>query len=447
MRIKFLSVIISFLLVSIGISSCMDSEEYAYSTDATIHAFGIDTIKGKSYQFTINQLDRHIYNRDSLPVGSDTIIDRIYLDTLLVTGWVTSNDTLVSVEDSLNLTPAINRAWGDGIKLKAFAADGISSREYTLSVHVHLQEPDSLVWEDMQQVAPVFSATINEGEQKSVIWKDELLVYSAHNKLYRTPIHFLTVAENRYGWSEEAVSGLPTDVVLTSMINFGDVLYVLTKEGDLYTSATGSTWEKNDSLSGNMVALVGSLPANEVSGLPTTLMGICKDENGKQIYCTTSDLSAWTIGEEIAEGFPTENIYSAALTTANGVGKLIAVGMPQANENATTPWFTMDGNGWASLATTSFDAYCPAIDHPAIIYYGGDFYMFGGSFEAIYKSVAGIAWEETEELFLLPEAFKDKGSYSLTVDKENYIWIVWGGNGTPNEVWRGRLNRLGFTIQ
>lgn len=447
MRIKFLSVIISFLLVSISITSCLDSEEYAYSTDATIHAFGIDSIKGVYHSFTIDQLNRHIYNRDSFPVGSDTILDCIYLDTLIVTGWVTHADTLVSVEDSVNLTAAINCAPGSGMKFKAYAADGITSREYTLSVHVHLQEPDSLVWEDMQLVAPVFSAEVNAGEQKSVILADELLVYTAPNKAYSTDIHYLSLAGARYGWDDEVVSGLPADAKLTTVLNFSEVLYMLTESGDIYSSTDGRNWEKNENLSGNMVSLLGSLPANDVSDMEATLMGICKDESGVNTFCLTTDATTWTLGEEVPIGFPTENIYSSALINANGVGKLVAVGMPLANETATTPWFTMDGEGWASLETTSFDAYCPAMENPSIIYYGGSYYMMGGEFDAIYKSVAGIAWEATEEMFMLPESFEGKGSYSLTVDKENYIWIVWGGNGTPNEVWRGRLNRLGFAIQ
>ena len=91
MRIKFLSVIVSFLIVSFALSSCLDSDDnYEFSSDATIHAFGIDTIHGKHYKFTIDQLNRLIYNRDSLPVGSDTIIDRILIDTMTVTGWITS---------------------------------------------------------------------------------------------------------------------------------------------------------------------------------------------------------------------------------------------------------------------------------------------------------------------------------------------------------------------
>ena len=107
MRIKFLSVIVSFLIVSFALSSCLDSDDnYEFSSDATIHAFGIDTIHGKHYKFTIDQLNRLIYNRDSLPVGSDTIIDRILIDTMTVTGWITSGsptDTVFVISDSVDL--------------------------------------------------------------------------------------------------------------------------------------------------------------------------------------------------------------------------------------------------------------------------------------------------------------------------------------------------------
>ena len=152
MRIKFRSVIVSFLIVSFALSSCLDSDDnYEFSSDATIHAFGIDTIHGKHYKFTIDQLNRLIYNRDSLPVGSDTIIDRILIDTMTVTGWITSGsptDTVFVISDSVDLRPAMNN--DAGMLFKAHAADGVTVREYKLKVNVHLQDPDSLVWTDMQ---------------------------------------------------------------------------------------------------------------------------------------------------------------------------------------------------------------------------------------------------------------------------------------------------------
>ena len=78
MKIKFLSFIASFFMVSFVITSCLDDDNnIEYSPDATIHAFALDTAGLGSYKFTIDQLSREIYNEDSLPVHADTIIDKI----------------------------------------------------------------------------------------------------------------------------------------------------------------------------------------------------------------------------------------------------------------------------------------------------------------------------------------------------------------------------------
>ena len=58
MRIKFLAIIASFLFVSIAISSCLDSDDTVeLSSDATVHAFGIDTVYGKHISFSASPLN------------------------------------------------------------------------------------------------------------------------------------------------------------------------------------------------------------------------------------------------------------------------------------------------------------------------------------------------------------------------------------------------------
>ena len=400
MRIKFLSVIVSFLIVSFALSSCLDSDDnYEFSSDATIHAFGIDTIHGKHYKFTIDQLNRLIYNRDSLPVGSDTIIDRILIDTMTVTGWITSGsptDTVFVISDSVDLRPAMNN--DAGMLFKAHAADGVTVREYKLKVNVHLQDPDSLVWTDMQKRGNVFSNTINSGQQKAVVLGDELFVYTSNTTAYKT-----STAPDKYNWSKVNVSNLPSDVKLTSAVEYNSALYMVTESKRVFSSTNGAAWTEVTTLGDNVVT-------------------------------------------------------SVRTSTGNGVEKVVLAGMPLANEKETTPWFSLDGKGWASLANTMYDTYCPGMDNPAIMYYGGMFYCFGGELDAIYSSITGIAWSKTETKFLLPQEFKGKGAYSIIVeptkdktvapaDKRDFIWVIFGGNGTKNEVWRGRLNRLGFEIQ
>lgn len=133
----------------------------------------------------------------------------------------------------------------------------------------------------------------------------------------------------------------------------------------------------------------------------------------------------------------------------------MVMGMPRMEDGKTIPWISTDGLSWAELETDVEGVSCPGMDNPVLLYYGERFYALGGAMDAIYESVAGIAWRETEEKFLLPSAFAGKTSYTIVVDptpadavsaadKRDFIWVIFGGNGQPNEVWRGRLNRLGF---
>lgn len=456
MRIKFLSAIVSFLVVSFAVSSCLNSnDDYELSSDATIHAFGIGKVQGKSYKFTIDQLNRMIYNRDSLPVGSDTIISHILIDTISVAGWVTSGspaDTLFVKSNKVDLRPAMNN--DVGMRFKVHAPDRITTREYTLKVNVHLQDPDSLVWTDMQTKGNVFSNTVNNKEQKAVVIGGNLFVYTSNTTAYKT-----STAPNSYGWSEIHITSLPSDVKLTSAVEHGGMLYMVTESKKVFSSVDGEVWTQVTTLGNNVIALIG--------GFSERLSGIL-ELDGKNYFNISKDGRKWesatdgkgnVILEEVPVGFPIENIISTLSKTGNGIEKVVLTGMPLASKEETVPWFSLDGKGWASLADkTSYGTHCPGLANPFIMYYDEMFYCFGGELNTIYYSITGIAWHKTKTKFLLPAAFKNKGSYSIIVeptkdktmssaDKRDFIWVIFGGNGSKNEVWRGRLNRLGFDIK
>ena len=119
MKIKFLSFIASFFMVSFVITSCLDDDNnIEYSPDATIHAFALDTAGLGSYKFTIDQLSREIYNEDSLPVHADTIIDKILIKTLTTASGVVTmkdksgNDSVININDSIDLRePLTIKVW------------------------------------------------------------------------------------------------------------------------------------------------------------------------------------------------------------------------------------------------------------------------------------------------------------------------------------------------
>ena len=191
----------------------MDSEETtAYSSDATIHAFSLETIHGVDYKFEIDQLNNLIYNLDSMPVDADTLIDSIQIDQISVAWTVTSADTVLNTEAYHNLLPAMNATGSEGIKLKVYAPDGVTTRDYTLQIRVHRQDPDSLMWTRMDREGDPISQTINQEGQKVVILNDELLLYTSTSELYRT-----STAPGQYGWSRQSVTGLPEEADITTL--------------------------------------------------------------------------------------------------------------------------------------------------------------------------------------------------------------------------------------
>lgn len=448
MRIKFLSLIVSFICLSVGISACMDSDDsYAYSSDASIRAFGLDTIHGRYYKFTIDQIQRLIYNKDSLPMGADTILDRILIDTLTCTGWITSGapqDTVVNIQDSLDLRVAINASGSEGIKLNSHAADG-TTFIYTLQIRVHQQDPDSMSWSRLSDNDPLTLASPAE-ELKLQLFNNELLLYTSAGELHRRSSDPLS-----NGWTASTLQGWPEKTLVNSILPFRDKLYVMTSDGSLYHSADGSNWSLDDNLSGGIVALVANFPANNVSYMDETLVAIRTTAKGQQQFVTTTNGQQWIEGAQVEATFPTLNLSHTATTTANGVGKVMVVGhTPDADQTTgLTPWFSLSADDWAPLSNTA-DCGLPRYTHPFITHYAGLFCCTGGDLSTLYTSQTGIVWAESKEKFRLPDELAGQTPYTLLSDptlssdtKRDYLWAI-TAQGTTCTVWRGRLNRLGF---
>lgn len=436
MRIKFLSVIVSFIVVSLAITSCLDSDEnYEYSPDATIHAFALDTVHGVNYRFTINQFGPdgigEIYNQDSLPVGSDTIIDKILIKTLTtVSGVVTSKnslgqDTIMNLSDSLDLrSPITIKVWST--EALSGALDGIT-KEYKITVNVHKQDPDSMQWVKMNSWPNGIT-----GMQKSVILDNKILVY-AGSDLYEGTIDKETSTIT--SWKQSSTGFLTTP---TSVVNFKNNLYA-TVDNKVYSSSEGSSWSE--------VTVLGTDVKRLLAAFPDSLTAIKTDANGELRFCKSDGSTAWVEKDTVPGTFPENDIVSTVYTSLTGVVSAMLVGTPNETNQYTVPWFaTAADQGWAEMNTTvgKDTPYpsCPYMKNPSIIRYNEAFYIFGGDFDGFSKSMNGIAWYPADSKFGMPEEFKSKSDkqYSAVVDKNNFIWIIWN----DGEVWRGRLNKLGF---
>lgn len=84
----------------------------------------------------------------------------------------------------------------------------------------------------------------------------------------------------------------------------------------------------------------------------------------------------------------------------------------------------------------------PGLKGLTLLRYDDTVLAFGGDYSKIYQSRDnGITWKENKT-YQMPEDFDTSTTGVLVrVDRDNFIWLYCGGTG---QIWRGRLNRLGW---
>lgn len=498
MKIKFLSFIASFFMVSFVITSCLDDDNnIEYSPDATIHAFALDTAGLGSYKFTIDQLSCEIYNEDSLPVHADTIIDKILIKTLTTAlGVVTmkdksGNDSVLNINDSIDLRKELTiKVWSTE------ALAGISpnqTKEYKIKVNVHDYDPDSLRWKYMDKINNQIQIT---GEQKSIIFGSEVLTYSVVNSELYVYKNSLT---NFGNGAPQATVGLPEGKLPTSIITFkfndrnNAMLYATSDNYKVYESEDGINWEISEKFGDKVELLVATLTNKDISRICYIKKGA---DDQRYFYYQTNDKQQETIetyeGGKVPETFPTKNISYTIHTTATNINSVLLVGDTEtatlANDSKleTTIVWAYDGNKWVEFSTTSSVAYCPKYTQPSIIYYNDLVYIFGQDFSSIYVSNQGLFWKKANAKFSFPHRdwskggtpdpdvdpeFRGKTNYSMVLDPNTQnLWIIFSKGSASfkeevekeestkatttetrtyehdSEVWRGRLNQLWFDL-
>lgn len=475
---KILSVIASFLTLSLAVTSCLNSDnDYELSSDDTITGFELDAIYGVNYKFTIDQLAGQtiegysigkIYNVDSVPFSADTIINKILIKNLYTNGYVTAGktaekDTFFNYTDSLDFSKTMY----EPLTIRVRSADGQHIKQYEISVRIHETDPDSLVWGGKEQKA--YTGTFSSG---AVLANQETKTVSLGEKLFTFVLNGTAVDMYEKG-AEEALwtkyTSISTSIDISSIINYNDRLFAVTSDNKVLQSLNGHTWSQVSSVDtgGNPIKATTLLTTftndgqNEVK-TDISISGITQAVvNAETVYyfsTATVDNSGnltWTVGKERPDDFPTNRISATkSHRTSTGMQRAVLAGKPKTANAPTIPWFSLDGLNWVPMATTDLYA-IPYMERPSIIYYGKTYYAFGGDFSTMYTSVNGQVWTEVEKKFLFPSdkdslqpIFKGRTGYSMTVDKDNYIWIVWGKNTNyTDQVWRGKLNRLGFIIQ
>lgn len=492
MRIKFLSFIASFFMVSFVITSCLDDDNnIEYSPDATIHAFELDTIGyGKTYKFTIDQLKGEIYNEDSLPVHADTIIDRILIKTLTTASqYVTilkekpNGDGMYEDSVYLNLSDSIDLR--KPLKLRVYSTEALAygdrekAKKYTISVRVHKHDPDSLRWSYVGKV----DDNIN-GPQRSIVLGANIITYTDLNgiKVYQSAVN------NPNNWTSTSIS--TTDGTIstmpTSIISFNNKLYATFKDNEnAYTSTDGITWSK--SKLENVKYFLAP-----INGDKDKISYIRKaTDEGKYFFATSTDGETEDyvlyekyknhLSADAIKRFPNNITSYINYENRNGTKGAMLIGEAEQSttlsddkdDKMALPWGysednisvnklneqgeeILDDNGdniketitisrWVDLPAGSSLSYCPELINPTLVYYNSQFYLFGNGFDSFYTSPSGRDWKKTDKKFSFPNLdedeqystetpeFRGRENYSMVMDKDNQYLIFIFSKGSVEE--------------
>ncbi|HQF12213.1 MAG TPA: DUF6242 domain-containing protein, partial [Paludibacteraceae bacterium] len=177
------------------------------------------------------QYDSVIVNLDSLPY--QTRIDSVYAT---FTFKSTSAAYLVYENDSTALISG-NEAF-DFTKIKAIiniASDGVTRRKYLIKVNVHQVEPELYIWQKVNDAAH----SLNVQHQKAVYFNDRLYLFVNDRQQ-----NYLFVSPNGVSWTQDVISGLPTNATFEDITVFNNQLYVTCGNSNIFSSGDGLTWTR-----------------------------------------------------------------------------------------------------------------------------------------------------------------------------------------------------------
>ena len=403
-----------------------EDSTYRVTVTGTLYPMSIDHFKRPGYN-----CDGRIWNRDSLPYGTD--ITKVTFSAINATGGymirslTTGQDTAFVATDSTDFSlPRM---------VTVYASDGVSQRSYEVCVLVHKQEGDSMNWQKVGQPNSMLSSLTN---LRAVAQNGVLTLYGQQGgatQAVRIPYTEQTVS-SQAEWTTQTLTNLLPQTIQTGK---NGSLLALNPSHQILTSTDGLVWTS-----------VGS------SFAPTTLLaggktGVHALSEGE--FMASTDGVAWTAvsNDNPALAPRTDSVVSVCVPARSTDGQEVFVAVEQRKEQVNVWRRTIDVEGgeeypWIHIPAAETNQYnCPKLRDASIFRYDGATWMTGmtsdGQPAPLYASHDnGRTWIPNE--IKLPKT-PTLGTYRIvaTTDEHQFIWYI---NAATGEIWRGRHFRLGW---
>lgn len=486
MNRKLSSLIISTVLVGSLLSCNSDSEYYGttdYTTSTMVTAFSLKANSKilsdlDSVFFSIDLVNRQIYNADSLPFGTDVSRLLVSITTpnsatlsIDMPSRYSGRDTIINLTDDPN--DSINFA-GRPVYLQVEAPNGITIAHYTVKVNVHQVKADSLTWSKTDR--GILPTTIpSPTAQRAVRFGSKLLSMTGTSR--RTTLAETSNPYDYSSWVENTVT-LPEGADINTFTATDDALYIVCADGSLYRAEdeslqwtevepAGSGWTHlYGGFGDDAVGVKGSDWATYPSGKSGSIASLGADFPVKQTSQLVTYSSDW-------------NIHPQAL---------MGGGVTESGDLTGATW-AFDGDGWFRLSSANGVRELPASEGYTIFPYFN--YLTSTNFVVTQRAVwiaigyecdsagdlsstvyvsqdNGISWYVGADNLQLPEEVEPRYCAQAfvcthTIDESravkpitewdvDYVYLFGGKyfdnydlqTKVRNELWRGVIERMTF---
>ena len=445
MKFYFLKFICLFC-VAVALSGCLNTNDTTVTSSTNPRMTSLTLAGNDSITkavFSINADSVTIENVDSLPFGTPVnkaIPTFKFVSTygaLLYINGSTTGKALTG-KDTIDFTLPV--------KIKNYAADNSTTKEYTIKVNVHKVEPKLYVWSLLNGSV----GAANPTSQKAIYFNNKLLYFA--NEAGVTNLY---TSINGVSWAHANLSGLPANATMVNTVQFNSKLFYTQDGVKIYSSTDGASWTVADVSAADytfktmLFALNGSVWAITQSKVDL-----------KYRFASSVDGTIWLIQNELPVGFPLTDFAAVSFTSrVGGKPKVIVIGGKDANGAIlNTNWNTENGTYWVNFNENA--SHSKSLDTLALgaslISYDSKLFVFGTKKDNVavpqYKVSLdeGLTWKAPDTLYnRLPKTYTQRNYSSVVVDNSNRIYIVGGKANAAilTDVWTGKLNSLSFIRQ